>query len=118
MKKKENKHLPLHLLKRIIDDCHTEGWRYSFGQTYEPFLHPQLDEIISYINNTGTIFSSTTNGSLLSEKFYDLPMNLTISISATEDDYTYRGGKSNFTNYTTTISNFVKYRIKKEPKED
>jgi len=109
--KKENKHISLNLLKKIIDDCRAEGWRYSFGQTYEPFLHPQVKEIISYVNDTGAIFTSATNGSLLGEIFYNLSLNLLISMSATKEDYAFRGGKTKFESYKKTISDFVKYRV-------
>lgn len=41
--------MDLGLAKSIISQTLDNGWPLSFGQTYEPFLHPDIVEIIRFV---------------------------------------------------------------------
>jgi MoaA/NifB/PqqE/SkfB family radical SAM enzyme len=100
------------LFGRILENCREWGIAPWFGQTYEPFLHPKIVEIISRVNAAGFRFTSSTNGSCLSSRVYDLPMNLVISISENEAEYRFRGSRVPFERYCRNLRAFVEHRIR------
>lgn len=109
--KKIKKNIDVEFVKHIIDQCILHGWNFSFGQTYEPFLHPKINEIIAYICEKGKIFSSPTNAFGINKEAYSLPMNLLISYSASKEDYAFRNFNIQYDVYKNKILKFVSYRI-------
>ncbi|SKA73810.1 Radical SAM superfamily enzyme, MoaA/NifB/PqqE/SkfB family [Paucidesulfovibrio gracilis DSM 16080] len=103
--------MDLALVESIVDQCVQHGWNFSFGQTYEPFLHPRINAIIAYVHGKGRRFNSPTNALAIHGDAYDLPMNLTISYSATESDYRYRNSKISYVDYRDKVLGFIRYRI-------
>lgn len=104
-------YMNLDLLERIVRDCVDNGWPLSFGQTYEPFLHPQIREIIGIVTDAGLRFSTATNAFLIRGPLRDLPMNLNISISDNARDYAYRGVKIPFESYIERIAGMLRHRM-------
>ncbi len=103
----------LELLEKIVHDCVSNQWSFTFGQTYEPFLHPQIVQIIEMVEGYGRRFRSNTNGSLLRPKVYDLPMDLTISFSENRDDFLYRRSGYDFKRYEEDVFSFLENRLNK-----
>lgn len=103
--------MDLTLVKSIVRQVLTNGWSLFFGQTYEPFLHPKIFEIINFVNNQGVRFNSATNGMAIRKNTYGLPMNLLLSFSATEDDYKYRNSVVPYEKYLEKQYRFLKHRI-------
>jgi len=101
--------IELDLLNKILFDCKAWNIQPVFGQTYEPFLHPKIDQIINLVNDCGFRFSAGTNGSCLNKNVYPLPMNLIISLSENKKDYQYRGSGLDFDRYKERIKAFVRY---------
>ena len=99
------------LAKSVVDQALENGWPLQFGQTYEPFLHPRVEEIIAHVHDKGAVFQSATNGLAIGRDAYDLPMNLLVSYSADEDDYAYRGAKPSFEAYQKRLLGFFRHRI-------
>lgn len=110
----KNRHVnaDLGFVKDVIDQATEYDWPLSFGQTYEPFLHPRIDEIVAYTHSKNRRFSSPTNGTALAPKVRDLPMDLMISYSADEGDFAYRGAAMDFKKYRSGLLGFAKYRMK------
>lgn len=113
----KNNHEPrtnidLELTKHIIDQCVSNNWRIAFGQTYEPFFHPNIEEIIRYTSEKGILFASATNATAFSPLTFDLPMNLLLSYSATEEDYKHRNSKLSYNKYKKKFLDFISYRMK------
>ena len=112
---KRNKCKPINmdltLLQEIIQDCISNNWSFSFGQTYEPFLHPKIDQIIMMIESSGKRFHSSTNGSAFNLNVYDLPMDLMISFSENIHDFSYRRSAYDFGRYQKDIFSFLTYRL-------
>lgn len=104
--------MDMELLKSIVNQCIEEEWPISFGQTYEPFLHPQIAEIITFVTEKGARFTTATNGMAVRENVYDLPMNMLLSFSATEEDYGYRNSGISYEKYLAKLYGFIKHRIK------
>jgi MoaA/NifB/PqqE/SkfB family radical SAM enzyme len=109
--KNKMKNIDVDLVKHIVDQCIFNGWNFSFGQTYEPFLHPKINEIIAYVREKGRLFSSPTNAFSINKEAYSLPMNLLISYSANNNDYILRNFKVSYDIYQKKIIEFVRYRI-------
>lgn len=103
--------MDLGLVKNVIDQVVENDWFLTFGQTYEPFLHPDMTEIVEYVISKDRLFLSATNGMAIPQRAYDLPMNLMISYSANEADYVYRNTKVSFEKYHQKLHGFLKYRI-------
>lgn len=101
----------LDFAKNIIDQCVENNWDFSFGQTYEPFLHSQISHLIQYVHERGKVFSSATNATRIPEDVFGLPMNLIISYSADASDYRLRQSPIAYDLYKNKISKFVRYRI-------
>lgn len=101
----------LDLIKNIVDQCIENQWSFSFGQTYEPFLHPNITKIITYVHDNGGPFCSATNALAIPRDAYDLPMDLLISYSADEHDFKFRNTKLGYDIYQKRILDFVRYRI-------
>ena len=101
----------LELLRKIIQDCISNNWQFGFGQTYEPFLHPEIDQIIRMVENHGKRFHSATNGSIFKRNVYDLPMDLMISFSENMHDLSYRRSAYDFGRYQDAIFSFLTYRL-------
>jgi len=99
------------LAKAVVDQALENGWPLQFGQTYEPFLHPRVEEIIIHVHDKGAVFQSATNGLAIGRGAYDLPMNLLVSYSADEDDFAYRGAKRSFEAYQKRLLGFLRHRI-------
>ena len=99
------------LAKSIIDQTFEQKWGLGFGQTYEPFLHPKIDEIILHVLEKDRIFSSASNGLAIRRSVYDLPMNLLLSFSADKNDFKYRNLRMDFGAYQDKITNFLRHRI-------
>lgn len=104
--------MPLPLVKNIVEQTVDNGWSLFFGQTYEPFLHPNIVEIISFVHEKGIIFNSATNAMAIGKELYDLPMSLLVSYSANEEDYKYRGTAVSFERYQRKLHDFFSHRIK------
>lgn len=51
-------------LKVLIDDLYKRGTRYILVQGGEPLLHPNIREILSYINDKNIVSAIVTNGTL------------------------------------------------------
>lgn len=100
------------LVKSLVDQASENGWRYTFGQTYEPFLHPEISSIIKYVAEKGGRYAGGTNGIAIKADAYGLPMNLIISYSATEEDYAYRASKMSYENYKNKLVEFYEHRIR------
>jgi len=109
--KNKNVNIELDLAKSIVDQCMENDWEFSFGQTYEPFLHPQIGELILYIHEKGRIFNSPTNAIAIKKSAFNLPMNLLISYSANEKDYAFRNSAMAYATYERKILDFVRHRI-------
>ena len=99
------------LAAHIIDQTLANGWELRFGQTYEPFLHPGIAAIVRRVNDAGRVFSAATNGLAIPAAVRDLPMDLLVSYSATEEDYALRGSKRPFAAYQDTILTFLRHRL-------
>lgn len=112
LKKKKQVNMSMALVERIIEDC--SAWKINpwFGQTYEPFLHPEIVSVVTQVNSAGLFFTASTNGSCFSSAVHDLPMNLTISVSENEKDYAYRKSPVSFGCYMKSLSDFVSHRIR------
>jgi len=105
------KSMDLHLLKSILEDCKAWGVEPGFGQTYEVFLHPQIDEVIKTVNSYGWRFKTATNGSVLTRKVYDLPMDLDISINENAAEFEFRDAGMDFDRYLERLIEFLRYRM-------
>ncbi|MBI9078762.1 MAG: SPASM domain-containing protein [Pseudodesulfovibrio sp.] len=105
--------MDIELVKTLVDQCVDNKWPFSFGQTYEPFLHPQIDQIVQYVTDRDVRFFSATNGTVMKPAVYDHPMDLLMSYSSTHEDYAYRGSKIKFDTYTSKILEFLEHRINK-----
>jgi len=103
--------MDLELLKSIVRQAAANKWSMFFGQTYEPFIHPKINEIVDFVNAQGGRFNSATNGMAIREKSYDLTMNLLLSFSATEEDYAYRNSAVPYEKYLARQYKFLKHRI-------
>jgi len=103
--------MDLELLKSIVSQAVANGWPISFGQTFEPFLHPKIADIIKFVDQQGVRFQSGSNGMPLREAVYSLPMNLVLSFSATEEDYDYRNSAISYEKYLSKLYSFLLYRI-------
>ncbi len=101
------------LAKSLIDQTLEAGWTLSFGQTYEPFLHPRVEEFVRHVHDKGSIFHSATNGLAIRRAAYDLPMSLLVSYSADEADFAYRGAKLSFDAYQKRLLAFFRHRLDK-----
>lgn len=99
------------LFETIVDQCVEAGINPAFGQTYEPFAHPDIAELIRYATDAGLHFTSNTNGSLLRPQVYDLPMSLMISLSENAGDHVYRGSGMPFDAYLRKITEFTAHRM-------
>lgn len=106
--------MDMELLKSIAGQAVQNGWPLSFGQTYEPFLHPRIAEIVEFVNGLGVRFNSATNGLAIRESCYDLPMSLLLSFSATEQDYAYRNTPVPYEKYLDRQYRFLKHRMKND----
>jgi MoaA/NifB/PqqE/SkfB family radical SAM enzyme len=60
-----SKPVPIETMKQRIDDLHRLGTTIVTISGGEPILHPDLDELISYIRSKGIITGMITNGYLL-----------------------------------------------------
>jgi MoaA/NifB/PqqE/SkfB family radical SAM enzyme len=60
-----SKPVPIETMKQRIDDLHRLGTTIVTISGGEPILHPDLDELISYIRSRGIITGMITNGYLL-----------------------------------------------------
>jgi MoaA/NifB/PqqE/SkfB family radical SAM enzyme len=103
--------MDLDLLKSVVSQSVAQGWGIFFGQTYEPFLHPKIVDIVTFVNEQGVRFDSATNGMAIRENAYGLPMNLLLSFSATKEDYGYRNSSVSYDKYLEKLYRFLKYRI-------
>ncbi|MYL82248.1 hypothetical protein GTA51_03735 [Desulfovibrio aerotolerans] len=103
--------IDLDFAKTIVDQCIENNWDFSFGQTYEPFLHPKISRLIRYVHENGKVFSSATNAMKIPADVFDLPMNLIISYSADESDYRFRQSSLAYDLYQNKIVQFVRHRI-------
>ncbi|WP_300155025.1 radical SAM/SPASM domain-containing protein [Solidesulfovibrio sp.] len=101
------------LAKSLIDQTLGNGWALSFGQTYEPFLHPRIEELVRHVHDKGSTFQSATNGLAIRRAAYDLPMNLLVSYSADEADFAHRGAKLSFDAYQKRLLAFFRHRLDK-----
>ena len=99
------------LAKAVVDQALENGWPLQFGQTYEPFLHPRVEEIIVHVRDKGAVFQSATNGLAIGRGAYDLPMDLLVSYSADEADFAYRGARCSFEAYQKRLLGFFRHRI-------
>ncbi len=59
-------------LKKLIDDLYQRGTRYVIIQGGEPFLHPNLGEIIKYLDKKNIVAALVSNGTL-TEKIKNTP---------------------------------------------
>lgn len=109
--KKNRLNMDMDLFVSIVDQCAQAGIVPFFGQTYEPFAHPKIVEMIHYATSVGLHFNAATNGSLLRPKLNDIPMSLVISLSENSVDYAYRGSALPFDAYIAKIIQFTKHRI-------
>ena len=112
--KSQKINMEFNLVTSIVDQAVDNAWGLSFGQTYEPFLHPEIDKIIAYVNDLGRRFSSATNALAIRDNVYDMPMDLLISLSVTKDDYVYRGTQYSFEKYKEKLHSFLTHRINNE----
>jgi MoaA/NifB/PqqE/SkfB family radical SAM enzyme len=63
------KKMDLSVFTRTVDDLYDLGTRdIRISGRGEPFIHPQIMEMIEYVTGRGMLCSVTTNGSLLNEK--------------------------------------------------
>lgn len=109
----KNKHVnaDMEFVRDVVDQTVEQGWPLAFGQTYEPFLHPKIHEIVQYVHEKGRRYFSGTNATALTQKTWDLPMNLLISYSANEKDFVYRGTSLDFGKYHSGLMDFTRHRI-------
>lgn len=101
------------LFRGIAEQCAQAGITPWFGQTYEPFAHPKIARFIDIVTDLGLRFASNTNGSLLTDKLRDRPMNLLVSLSENADDYAYRGSAAPFSSYFRRVVEFTRHRVDK-----
>lgn len=99
------------LARSLVDQALEQGWPLSFGQTYEPFLHPGIEAIITYVHDRGGRFRSATNALAIRRAAFDLPMDLLISYSADAADYAYRGATLSFEAYQRRLLRFLRHRL-------
>ncbi len=109
--KNKKVNMDIGLVKSLVDQCVENDWGFAFGQTYEPFLHPKINQIIEYVAEKGRRYTSPTNALAIRKDAYDLPMNLVISYSADEHDYSYRNSKISYDKYQEKVLRFVRHRI-------
>ncbi|MGE4554830.1 MAG: radical SAM protein [Candidatus Paceibacterota bacterium] len=55
---------PLEDLKKLIDELYKRGTRYILVQGGEPLLHPNIREILSYLNHKNIVCAIVSNGTL------------------------------------------------------
>ena len=60
-----SKPVPIETMKQRVDDLHRLGTTIVTISGGEPILHPDLDELISYMRSKGIITGMITNGYLL-----------------------------------------------------
>jgi len=104
--------MDLNLVKSIVDQAVDNAWEMSFGQTFEPFLHPEIDKIVDFTNSKGRRFCSATNALAIKQNVYDQPMDLLISLSVTKDDYAHRRTHLPFERYKQKLHSFLTHRMK------
>lgn len=93
-KVRQGNSLPLEIIKKMLDEGRTRGNWYLEITGGEPFLHPQIMDIISYAEKSGYWTYILTNGLLLNEDIIEsissLRVMLRISIySANKDTHEY-----------------------------
>ena len=99
------------LFKSIVSQCVDMGWSLSFGQTYEPFLHPRIQDMVEFVKQKGRMFMAATNGIAIRPEAYGLPMTLLMSFSATEEDYRHRNCAVPYEKYREKLYTFIRHRI-------
>ncbi|MGE4535905.1 MAG: radical SAM/SPASM domain-containing protein [Desulfovibrio sp.] len=110
--RRERRNMDTALARHIVDQCLANDWPFSFGQTYEPFLHPEVEAVIAHVAAGGQVFSCATNGLAIRKSAYDLPMRLLLSYSATPEDFALRGARLSFAAYREKILGFLRHRIR------
>lgn len=102
------------LFRGIVEQCARAGITPWFGQTYEPFAHPDIVRFVGIVRDLGMRFGSNTNGSLLTAKVRDLPMDLLVSLSENAEDYAYRGCAAPFDSYFRRVVEFTRHRLDRD----
>jgi len=64
--------LPYEVIKKLVDEVTPYGTNILFCGGGEPSLHPQLGNIVSYVNKKGLYSEITTNGFILKNKAKEL----------------------------------------------
>lgn len=99
------------LARRLVEQAIDLGWPLFFGQTYEPFLHPRIGEVIEAVTRRGRRFAAATNGLAIRPALYDAPMDLTVSYSADAADYALRGSRLAYAAYRDRLLRFFRHRL-------
>lgn len=115
------KHMPMHTLKKIVDNVPTVRWIDLQG-VGEPMLHPQFGEILSFLNSRGISIQFTTNGTLLKDGLAEALLSsgihlITVSLSAADcNKYFAIHGADNFNLVVNNLRSIVSRKKNGMPK--
>lgn len=118
LKPSQKGHMPMERFRKIIDDIHPYVGTVTICDRGEPLLNKDLCNMIKYANSRGLTTKTSTNGTLLNEKYAIDIINSGLSvISFSFDGYkkdVYEGIRvgSDFEKVLSNIQRFIK--LKKE----
>ena len=70
----------LDFIKRAITVAHSNGYKFVTLSGGEPFMHPNIFEIITFANQIGMWVNITTNGLLITQETLDKLKNLSVNL--------------------------------------
>jgi sulfatase maturation enzyme AslB (radical SAM superfamily) len=116
-------HMDTHLAKNIIEQLHKAGYQGGlfFHLLGEPFLHPDIFEIVKFASKRSPRSFLLTNGSLLTdnniESIFDAnPFQLVISMQLIDKpSFSLRGSSFSWKRYISGIRNAVQYKLEHNP---
>lgn len=112
-------HMDTELAKDLIGQLYEIGYRDNlyFHLLGEPFLHPDIFEIVKFASKRIPRSILFTNGSLLTEEniesaFAACPFELMVSMQLIDEkSFKLRGSSMGWTQYVTRIRNAVHYKL-------
>ena len=77
----------------------------------EPTLHPKFLDYAKILNSRHIPFGLATNGSYLSEEHVDIKMEVILSISSNNEEFTRRTKKIRYESYIDRITSYLQHWI-------
>ncbi len=113
-------HIPLQLLERRIDELHAWlGRAHIQLGTGEPFMHPDMLEVVRYGNSRGMLMGTVTNGFLIDDKLAEgiirsdfFNINISLDGVTPQAHAITRGFPQAFDRAASAIDRLVFYRKK------